>query len=240
MSVILHDVPHVRQRESWDCGLACTWMALRALQGLENMEAAQTFQQTCDQQGFGKSVWTIDLAHLLAQYGVLHQFFTETLGVDPSYADQPYYKTEFESATCRINSLFGKAEDLGINIGKRFVTLQQLYDHINDNGIAIVLVDSNIINRKRRWHSSAVRFLKFSCFCCFHGTDENQLLSYAGHYIVVCGYDKETNQILYKDPAQIEDLSVVTASTFEAARKAHGTDCDIILLKLRKDGNTSQ
>lgn len=27
-----------------------------------------------------------------------------------------------------------------------------------------------------------------------------------GHYIVVCGYNQETDQILYKDPAQTEGM----------------------------------
>jgi hypothetical protein len=206
MSVVIHSVPHTRQRKSWDCGLACTWMALRALQDLEDQEAVENFQHICNQQGFGTSVWTIDLAYLLAKYGVKHQFCTETLGVDPTYADQPYYESGFDSESCRINSLFGRAEESGLDVQKRFVSVQELCDHINSNGIAIVLVDSNVLNRLDQNQEDRQLVESLARLCCHRSVMEENTLPYTGHYIVVCGYDKDTDQILYKDPAKAEGV----------------------------------
>lgn len=38
--------------------------------------------------GMAQSVWTIDLASMLAGHGVRHRFCTKNLGVDYSYADE--------------------------------------------------------------------------------------------------------------------------------------------------------
>ena len=62
------EVPHVRQSHNWDCGVACALMALRALraQGAEG-DLVQHMRRMCGTT----SVWTIDLAHLLAPPGPL-------------------------------------------------------------------------------------------------------------------------------------------------------------------------
>lgn len=55
--------PHVQQRDSWDCGIACVLMVISGICG--RRYSYRHLQQLLDT----KSVWTIDLALLLRRFG---------------------------------------------------------------------------------------------------------------------------------------------------------------------------
>lgn len=106
---------HVMQRRSWDCGLACSLMALRgagycpdfAFPALPDLEAAVGTS----------SVWTIDLAFLLRDQGVRPRMFTVTVGVDPSYDRLPFYST-LPHDHDRVSARFRDAAALGVSVEK--------------------------------------------------------------------------------------------------------------------------
>ncbi len=52
----------------------------------------------------------------------------------------------------------------------------------------------------------------------------------AGHYIVVCGYCAVTDRYAIRDPAAEEGRLSISAATFERARRAFGTDEDLLLV----------
>ncbi|KAL4855413.1 hypothetical protein ACK3TF_003959 [Chlorella vulgaris] len=83
-----HRVPHYRQMHTWDCGVACVLMVLRALGSSQHHWG--TLLELCPTH----SIWTIDLAHLLAACGARCQLATVTLGanqVPPSLSTaQPF------------------------------------------------------------------------------------------------------------------------------------------------------
>jgi hypothetical protein len=55
------EVTHYRQRHSWDCGLACAVMVLRAF--AVNSVAISELYESCQTH----SIWTVDLAHTLTR-----------------------------------------------------------------------------------------------------------------------------------------------------------------------------
>ncbi|XP_060539620.1 protein GUCD1 isoform X2 [Pantherophis guttatus] len=77
-------VPALQQLYHWDCGLACSRMALRYL----NLLNDEDFQRAVRDLQLTKSIWTIDLAYLMRHFGVKHLFCTQTLGVDKGYKNQ--------------------------------------------------------------------------------------------------------------------------------------------------------
>ena len=114
-------VPHVRQVANWDCGLACVLMVLRALgrRGLRLMDLHHLAGTTrCPPPSLHPyhppslppldlhattlfylflfcgdgSIWTIDLAYLLRHFSLNVCFFTVTLGANPSFALETFYK----------------------------------------------------------------------------------------------------------------------------------------------------
>lgn len=52
----------------------------------------------------------------------------------------------------------------------------------------------------------------------------------SGHYIVICGYDSETDRFMIQDPANAAEMNSVQTSNLEAARHAYGTDEDLLLV----------
>ncbi|XP_006819996.1 protein GUCD1-like [Saccoglossus kowalevskii] len=218
-------VPHVIQQTQWDCGLACAQMALR--HHLQDSYSVEQFTAICQDLDFNESVWTIDIAHIMTKYNIKHHLYTQTLGVDSRYKKQDFYEDTFDEDEKRVNNLFSNAEHLGIKAIKRSVTLREIHQHLSENHIAIVLVNSDLLKCKicreelelnqegSSWHWM---------FSCCTST------SYAGHFIVVCGYDKTEKTIFYKNPSSYSELCICSSKDFDKARKSYGTDEDILFL----------
>jgi hypothetical protein len=65
------------------------------------------------------SVWTIDLAHLLARFGVRVALQTITIGADHSYANEAFYAPHWGSDAARVQHLFESAPAAGITVAQR-------------------------------------------------------------------------------------------------------------------------
>lgn len=48
------------------------------------------------------SIWTVDLAYLLHEYSVNFSFFTVTLGANPEYSTEAFYKVSYYSCHCSL------------------------------------------------------------------------------------------------------------------------------------------
>ena len=62
-----------------------------------------------------------------------------------------------------------------------------------------------------------------------------QVCSFAGHYIVLCGYSSDTEHYILRDPdprTAYLGLCSVAASVLDRARKAFGTDEDLLIISL--------
>jgi len=67
-------IPHVRQKETWDCGIACVEMILQYAKGKygDRSNLISTVKT--------KSIWTIDLAFLLRELDISFRFYTTYCG----------------------------------------------------------------------------------------------------------------------------------------------------------------
>ncbi|KAM6423308.1 protein GUCD1 isoform 3-T4 [Liasis olivaceus] len=107
-------VPVLQQLYHWDCGLACSRMALRYL----NLLNDDDFQKAVRDLQLTKSIWTIDLAYLMRHFGVKHRFCTQTLGVDKGYKNQSFYRKHFDTEENRVNQLFAQAKACKVLVEK--------------------------------------------------------------------------------------------------------------------------
>ncbi|KAI3432758.1 hypothetical protein D9Q98_004298 [Chlorella vulgaris] len=115
-----HRVPHYRQMHTWDCGVACVLMVLRALGSSRHHWG--TLLELCPTH----SIWTIDLAHLLAACGARCQLATVTLGANQAYSGAGFYAEHIQQDSARVERLFGTAAAAGIGLACRSVTLDEL------------------------------------------------------------------------------------------------------------------
>lgn len=146
-------IEHVRQHYSWDCGVACALMLLRSfgmndvcLPDLHAQCASKRWESTpiltmpsssnlylctkrlCLNKFKICSIWTVDLAHLLASYGCNVSFFTVTVGANPDFAAERFYARNMAVDRGRVDRLFNAAASAGISIKQCSVPWQDLRD----------------------------------------------------------------------------------------------------------------
>ncbi|KAL1365276.1 guanylyl cyclase 1 isoform X2 [Arachis duranensis] len=63
---------------------------------------------------------------------------------------------------------------------------------------------------------------------------------YTGHYVLICGYDAGADMFEIRDPASSKKHKRISSKSLEEARKAFGTDEDLLLISLEKSKNHHQ
>lgn len=210
------EVPHINQQYSWDCGLACVLMVLRAL-GINSCNL-QALAELCRTM----SIWTVDLAYLLHKFPVNFSFFTVTVGANPSYSIETFYQEQLPNDLVRVDMLFRKALEAGIIIQCRSISGEEIsFLILSGKYIAIALVDQHKLSQS--WPEN----LSFSDLIASNS-------GYTGHYVVICGYDTDADEFEIRDPASSSTHQRVSSKCLEEARKCFGTDEDLLLISLEK------
>jgi len=204
-------VPKVVQEATWDCGLTCVHMALRAL-GMGADDCSLTYLRTrlpCD------SVWTIDLAYLLAEFGVSAEYLTST---DPSspdvnlkaFAKEEFYAECLDQDGARVQHMFRCADAEGIRVRKATLSLNEVCNLLRDEEhLIVVLINSKGLYADMPWTEGS---------------------GFAGHYVLLVGV--EDDAFLVKDPARKEGCLLLPCDEIDRARRALGTDEDLLLVPL--------
>ncbi|GAB4831857.1 Complement component 1 Q subcomponent-binding protein, mitochondrial [Ancistrocladus abbreviatus] len=210
------EVPHINQLYNWDCGLACALMVLRTI-GINNCDL-QDLAKLCST----KSVWTVDLAYILQKFSVSFSYFTVTLGANPNFSVETFYKDHLPDDLVRVDMLFEKALEAGVKIECRSLGQQEISLLIlSGKYVAIALVDQYKLSRS---------WLKGVCIADFY----NSSLGYTGHYIIICGYDAVNDEFEIRDPASSRKHERVPSRCLDEARRSFGTDEDLLLISLEK------
>ena len=214
--------PHVRQAYNWDCGLACVLMIVHA-NGMKHVDL-RYLRDACGTT----SIWTVDIAHLLRHFGLQVKFYTITLGVNPAYADEKFYKDHMYEDEVRVRQLFDLAPEAGVEVGQRSLELHELRDVCSSpDNLVLILVDKRVLQAGAASAPSAKS--KPSLFCCgmLGGLGRS---GYVGHYVVLYDYNHQTKEFLIKDPASFTSKTAVKEAVLEKARKSFGTDEDVIVV----------
>ena len=222
---------HYRQRMNWDCGLSCVLMCLK---DEERHEITKDIRKLCSEEGFGHSTWTIDLCYMIKNRMPHISFYytTVTLGVDPGYGSEKFYSSILSKDNERINQRFKASEQNGIVVQKRSVSLSDLVNHVATNGVCIVLTNANLLScdvcennscfgRRCRYTGNVAKTLS----CCMKPP-------YQGHYVVMCGYNLNLKQIIYRNPGHSDRECVTSFEIFDDARTSYGTDEDVLFVDL--------
>ncbi|KAI8325804.1 hypothetical protein GQ54DRAFT_253994 [Martensiomyces pterosporus] len=207
----LHPVSKVLQQDSWDCGLACICMILRAF-GYTTCTIAQLIRQAKTD-----SIWTIDLAFLLHHYlQADFTYYTKCAGINPEHTKQAFYKEALDEDEARVQRLFVQARREGVRVMEIAIPLLDLKRFlVHRQYVAVLLVDS----------------IALKCLAC----ERSRLQAsdgYLGHYILLIAYIPSLDLFIYRDPGIPEEFCVATATVVDAARGRSGTDADCIILKL--------
>lgn len=107
--------------------------------------------------------------------------------------------------------------------------MENIFAKLDQGRIAIVLVNSNLL----KCNLCEQKYQNF-CDTFSWKLRLGQGEHYAGHYVIVCGYNQGQKTIFYKNPSQEETLCCASIASFESARHCYGTDDDIIFIDLSK------
>lgn len=197
-----------KQKENWDCGLACVQMVLGVL---GDDEASKPPQAALRARIASESVWTIDVAYLLAEYGVECQYLTATAAVDETaYSHSAFYASSLAEDARRVNLLFRHAAEASVDVQKRTLSAAELWNLCREEDtLVIALVDVRLLYRRGA---------------------EPPPGHYLGHYVLIVGLDDERGGYVVNDPARDDERTFVPADALETARHAEGTDQDLLLI----------
>ncbi|MED6150803.1 Complement component 1 Q subcomponent-binding protein, mitochondrial [Stylosanthes scabra] len=216
------DVPHVSQIYTWDCGLACVSMVLKTI-GVNDC-GIQALAELCSTN----SIWTVDLAYLLQRFSVAFSYLTVTFGANPNYSVESFYKEELPNDLVRVDMLFQKAVEAGIDIQCRSLSGREISILIlSGKYIAVALVDQSKLSHVLQ---DDVHVPEVS----------SNNPGYTGHYVLICGYDAGADMFEIRDPASSKKHKRISSRSLEEARKAFGTDEDLLLISLEKSKNHHQ
>lgn len=201
------------------------------------------------------SIWTVDLAYLLRRFGADVTFCTITLGANPDFAAESFYRDNLNEDCARVDRLFATAAANGIAVERVSVGLEQLKEWcLSGAYLVIVLVDKQKLMRSQgvdpiegsTGGGAAVPFGGASFagggageraqgedrgVCSQGRRREDGGSGYTGHYIVVCGYDPAEGAFICRDPAAHRRDVTISTAALEAARRSFGTDEDLLLVR---------
>ena len=245
-----------RQKESWDCGLACARMVLGVLGDVTPSPAL------LKERVAGESVWTIDLAYLFSDFNVTCEYWTKTPTVEEAaYQGSSFYSSSLEEDARRVNTLFQRAADEGVKVRKATLSAAELWNLMREEDtLVIALVDAQLLHQRvvtghtdRSGDAGGTKETKSSPRGRKNAspprgknksprkdrpTSANRVeskkggveASFSGHYVLLVGLDDERGGFLINDPARDDERTFVHSDALEAARRAEGTDEDLLLV----------
>lgn len=129
-------VPHIRQRQTWDCGIACLQMIGEWKEESVDWETIAGIIGT-------QSVWTVDLVHCLAKTWKLSLLYCSTnIGVNPDLQQLEYYRSAFGSDSVRVRQRFASLSQDAL-LETHSLTVSDIVALVSlRNVVAIALVDN--------------------------------------------------------------------------------------------------
>jgi len=213
---------HARQMGDWDCGVACITGAISEVSDTKKISLAEAMKFLPPKAAETRSVWTVDLAYAIKNSGFSNFLCTTTsCGVDPSHAELGFYSKGFDEDEKRVNALLHDAAEKKIAIREESVSDRDLCKFLAVPGnMVIALVNSTDMRCSECAHFGGQMF---SCIARWmYG-------GYVGHYVLLFDYT-ESGQIWYHDPGRSHSGCSINVEMFEQARKARGTDEDLIFI----------
>ncbi len=198
---MLLPVPFYAQEPN-ECGPVTLKMVLEYLGKKYEKERIKNL---LDRESSG-TTWTLDLARVAAKLKFNVEFYTTSLELNEELFSMSWYQqhaADAEASKAKIAKLVAECRRYNVNLQERSLTQEEVLKKVNKDCIPIICLD---------W-----------------GKIKN-VSTYIGHFVPVIGYD-ESNVIIHNPgPENPQPNMTINRNAFETARKAKGTDEDIVFI----------
>lgn len=198
------EIPFYKQTTELNCGPVALRMILAYFDKDPGLEILEEKIGIKD----GKGVSTIQIAIAASLLGYKTYFFSKHIYFNEENLKFGFYQKYFD-ATQQSKQLVEEAKMAGVKIEEKDVSLKKLLGKLGKNSVPIILLNWNIVNGKR----------------------DN---GYQGHFVPIVGYDEDNIYVHNHGLDNPTSFLPIKKEIFEEARKAKGTDEDIIIIHRRK------
>lgn len=195
------EVPFYPQTTELNCGPAALRMVLAFLGKDPGLEILE--EKTGIKEG--KGISTVQIAIVAAALGYKANILSKHIFFSEELLKLEFYKKYGDNSLEISKRRVKEAKAAGVDIEEKTTPLKDLLSLTTEKSIPIVLVDWNIINGNRH-------------------------RGYQGHFVPVVGYDEEFIYIHNPGPDTAQAFMPVKREVFDEARKAEGTDEDILFI----------
>lgn len=208
------ELPFFVQTTELNCGPTALRMALAHLDGASDWDlpAIETAVGIRD----GKAVSTLRLAIAVARLGFESQFFSTSLFFNEEHLRDPYYQRYGDMDLETSKALVDEARAAGVGLSETSLTLAQLLDLMGDGWLLVALLDMNVV-------------------------EDREAEGYCGHFVPVVGYSAARDAVIVHNQASARPCRYlrIPAATFDRARRATGTDEDIVRIRKKPAAGAS-
>ena len=102
-----------------------------------------------------------------------------------------------------VKKIVQRARKLGVKLYEKSISLNKILDQVTEESVPIILLDWNVVAERE---------------------------GYQGHFVPIVGYDKENVYVHNQGIKSSEKFFAIKRDLFEKARKAKGTDEDIVVV----------
>jgi len=194
-------VPFYKQTSPLNCGPTTLRMVLGYFGNDEGVEVLEA--RTGIKEGEGIS--TIQIATAAASSGYRTDFYSKHILFNEENLKHEFYQKYSDMDLEQSKKWLEDAKVAGVNIQERTLSLEELLGFVTKDSVPIILLDWNIVKARK---------------------DKG----YQGHFVPVVGYNEQNVYIHNHGLNDTQEFMSVPKTTFDEARKAEGTDEDIVVL----------
>lgn len=195
--MVRFEVPYAPQENKTGCGIASLKMAL------EYLGISRTFEELEEVTEFnGGGLTTTQIAYAASKANLDVKMYSMNLGFSEEVMDKDFYE-ENNYDRKKVEKWIDKVQKTDAERIEKTFDLQELLSLLNEDTIAVILLDWSIIENNE---------------------------GYQGHFVPITGYNKE--EVLIHDPDNPEEGEhrAIDRETFENSRKSEGTFQDFVLI----------
>ena len=196
------NVPFYKQTTKLNCGPAALRMILTYFGKDPGIDILE--KKTGIKEG--KGIFTIQIATAAASLGYKTDFYSKHILFNEEHLKHEFYQKYADNMNLESSKkLVEEAKKAGVNVQEKTLSLEELLRFVNKERIPIVLLDWNVATGNRE-------------------------KGYQGHFVPVIGYDGKNIYVHNHGLKNPQESMPISRELFDEARKASGTDEDIVVI----------